>query len=102
MHELIYAGREVEDLVRKKYPDAVLTDASDYIHTERFEFDAGCDKDEFYIFAIREGFAEACLGFSLMMRDLKNGSRQQVWGWVAEAKALDESEGKGRFTNLTK
>jgi hypothetical protein len=93
MVELVYANKEVEDLVKGKYPDAVITDASDCIHTERFEFEAECEKGEFYIFAIREGFAEACLGFQIMMHDYPKGRHQEIWDWIAEAKALDEIDG---------
>ena len=72
MEELVYAGTEVEELIRKKYPGAVLKDASDYIHTERFELTIPeVTQDEFYPFAIKEGFAECCFGFALMLASLK-------------------------------
>lgn len=93
MYELIYAGNEVEKIIKNKYPNAILTDASDYIHIERFECDIeNAEEDEFYIFAIRNGFAGACFGFNLMMMDYPKGSGQKVWDWIAEARALDESE----------
>lgn len=93
LYDLIYAGGKVEDVIKAKYPEVRIKDASDCIHTERFEcYMDGIEEDEFYIFAIREGFAECCLGFNLMMGDHPEGSRQKVWDWFAEAKALDESE----------
>lgn len=92
MYNLIYAGGDVEDVIKVKYPEAKIKDASDYIHTERFECEVDVDEDEFYIFAIRQGFAECCFGFNLMMGDCPKGSRQKVWDWFAEVKALEESE----------
>lgn len=94
MYELIYADREVEDIIKKEYPEAKITDASDFIHTERFECEVEVAEDEFYIFAIRNGFAEAGLSFQLMMEDFPKGegNLQKLWDWIAEAKALDESE----------
>lgn len=93
MYELIYAGGEVENVIKVEYPEVKIKDASDDIHTERFECELdGIEEDEFYIFAIRNGFAECCLGFQLMMHDYPKGSNQKVWDWLAEAKALEESE----------
>lgn len=92
MYDLIYAGKEVEDAIKAKYPEVVIKDASDYIHLERFECEVDVGEDEFYIFAIRNGFAECCFAFNLMMREVKPGQQQQVWDWIAEAEALEESE----------
>lgn len=56
MHELIYANEEVEEIIKHKYPQAKTKDASDFIHTERFECDIeGISDNEFYPFAIGEG-----------------------------------------------
>jgi len=72
MHELIYAGREVEDLIKTEYPGSKITDASDYIHTERFECELpDIDEDDFYPFAIREGFAMCCFGFAINLESIK-------------------------------
>lgn len=95
VHQLIYTGKDVEEIIKKAYPEAVITDASDYIHAERFECDIeGITDDEFYVFALRQGFANYCLAFSLMMNDCPKGSIQKAWDIFAEARALDESEGK--------
>jgi len=92
LYELIYAGREVEDLIKKRYPEAKIRDASDEIHTERFECEVEADEEEFYIWAILEGYANTSLAFELMSRDCPEGTRQKVWDYIAEAKAIDESE----------
>lgn len=93
MYQLIYAGKEIEEVVKARYPTAIIKDASDEIHTERFECEVDIDEDEFYIWAILEGYAGACLTFELMMRNHSEGARQKVWDYAAEAKAIDESEG---------
>ena len=92
MYELIYAGKEVENIIRAEYPKAKITDASDFIHEERFECCLEVEEVEFYVFAIRQGFAECCIGFNLMMRNHPEGSLQKIWDWVAEAIALEESD----------
>ena len=66
MEELIYAGQKVEKLIREKYPQAVIEDASDYIHTERFKVEIDeVSKEEFYSFAKKNGFIKECFGFLL-------------------------------------
>lgn len=68
-YDLVYAGVEVENIIKKKYPQAKITDASDYIHTERFECEIeGVTNDDFYPFAIREGFARNCFGLELTLQ----------------------------------
>jgi len=92
MYELIYAGKEVEKAVKERYPEAKIKDASDDIHQERFECEIEVEEDEFFVWAILGGYADACLSYQLMMRDYPEGSRQKVWDGVAEARAIDESE----------
>jgi hypothetical protein len=72
MRELVYAGGDVAKIIKEKYPSAVIEDASDYIHTERFEVEiSDITDDDFYPFAIREGFAECCFSFNLLLMSLK-------------------------------
>ena len=94
MHELIYAGKDVETVVLKRYPNAKIEDASDEIHKERFELEVDVNEDEFYVFAIVDGYANDCFGFQLLSRNIPPGSCQKVWDWFAEAKAIMESEEK--------
>ena len=110
MYELIYAGREVENLIRRKYPNTVIKDASDYIHTERFECELpGVDKEDFYPWAIREGFAETCIGFSLLLNSLKftetkeyphKETKEKLERWTTKAKEMtDEYISENEHTN---
>ena len=97
MKELVYAGKEVEDIIKAKYPQSVITDASDYIHTERFELSIdGVEDDEFYPFAIKEGFARNCLGFEVMLlstgfpktKSLHSAeNKEKLERWIELAKA---------------
>lgn len=74
MEELIYAGQKVEKLIREKYPQAVIEDASDYIHTERFKVEIDkASKEEFYSFAKKNGFIGECFGF--LLRALRKKER---------------------------
>ena len=71
-YDLIYGPKEAEEVIKKKYPNAKITDASDYIHTERFECTIeGTTDEEFYPFAIKEGFASCCFTISLLLESLK-------------------------------
>lgn len=94
-YDLIYAGGEVEGLIRNKYPNVQIKDASDFIHTERFECEIeGVTKDEFYPFAIREGFARNCLGLelTLQMVGIKGPEREEkkkdIERWIKLAKEV--------------
>ena len=99
MYELIYAGKEVEELVKKKYPQAVIKDASDFVHRERFECEiSDVTEDDFYPFAISKGFARCCLGFELHIESLRFPEREQnkhketetrIEKWIQSAKSLD-------------
>ena len=91
MQQLLYAPKEVEDLVRREYPDAIITDASDEVHPERFEVEIpNADEDTFYLFAIRQGFVGTSLSWGLM--ETMPESQQRLWNLLAEARALSESE----------
>lgn len=71
MYELVYAGKDVEKLVMDKWPSSKIKDASDCIHTERFELEIPeVTEEEFYPFAIREGFARCCLCFEILFESL--------------------------------
>lgn len=68
--ELIYDGEEVLQIVKAEYPTAVFKDASDDVHSERFEveFPEGTIIEDFWKFAIRKGFAYSCFGFQMNLR----------------------------------
>jgi len=100
-YDLIYAGGDVEGIIKSKYPQAKFKDASDFIHTERFECEIeGVTDEEFYPFAIREGFCECCLGFAILMTslrvpELKNGPKHQetidkIERWCKIARTKEE------------
>ena len=86
MQELVYGPPEAQGLIRDRWPNAVIRDASDRIHTERFEVELEVDENEFYPFVIREGFAECCLTFCMMMR--MEEEQPKVWRWIEMAKEV--------------
>ena len=89
MDELVYAGRDTEEVVRKRYPQAKIKDASDYIHTERFELELPeVTEEEFYPFALREGFARCCLSFELHFESLRFPEPEDQPGKHKETEAL--------------
>jgi len=85
--ELVYSY-EPQQVLLTKWPRAVIKDASDYIHTERIEVSIeGVTDDEFYPFALKEGFALDCLGFQIMMRqDTDSLARCKKWAKIAGLK----------------
>ena len=97
VYDLIYAGADVEQIILSKYPEAKITDASDGIHTERFEMDVETEEDEFYPFAIKEGFARCCFNISMLLGTLKfpesktikpKESKAKLEKWIALAQKL--------------
>lgn len=94
MNDLIYAGHEVEHIIKEKYPQAEIKDASDFIHTERFELELeGIEEDEFYPFAIIKGFASDCFRVALLLESLKfkdmdkdGKNRERLEKWVSLSK----------------
>ena len=65
--ELVYDGKGVEDIIKKQYPNCKIEDASDYIHEQRFQVTVKDTQDNFWLFALKKGFATLCLGFSIEM-----------------------------------
>lgn len=73
MQELIYAEdeqeyEETQAAIRQRFPAAKFTDASDQVHLCRFEVEVDAVQDDFWIAAIQDGFAMACLGFNLELQ----------------------------------
>ena len=90
MQELIYDAT-VEPIILKRWPDAEIVDASDDIHRGRFQVDLDVEEDEFYPFAIKEGFAEVCLCFQIMAR--RKEDHPKIYEWIEKAKtAIAEAE----------
>jgi len=69
MTELIYAGEEVKKIIKKAYPEAEFRDASDEIHTDRFEVSIRMKELGFYKFALQKGFALCCFRFRFKLMD---------------------------------
>jgi hypothetical protein len=68
MKELVYS-REIFEEIVKKYPTTKWEDASDDIHTERYEIEIpDVTEQEFYPIAMEEDWADACFGFCLELR----------------------------------
>jgi len=68
MIELIYGSASVMDIIKKNYPTAKFVDASDFIHTERFEVHIdNVDPLDFYKLAVREQFTEICFGLQVIL-----------------------------------
>ncbi len=87
-HELSYADESLGEIIKKEFPEAVFTDASDFIHNDRFEVDIDSEDNDiekkFYMYAIKNGFSEVCFQFRLMVYDKKY--TQEIMGWVNELK----------------
>jgi hypothetical protein len=81
--ELVYAGKDVETLIKQKWPNAVVKDASDMVHEERFDLEiSDITEDDFYPFAISEGFADCCMGFELCVQCGDTKDLDRIRGWI--------------------
>lgn len=65
--DLVYADSEVVDVIKQKWPDATFVDASDFIHSERFEVKIDTTWREFFIHALDCGYSDCSLRFQLEM-----------------------------------
>ena len=89
MTELIYGPNDLWEFIKKKYPKAIYTDASDDIHRERFELELpGTKEDEFYPWAIVNGFAGNCFKLQLKALDPLGMEHHKIERWTAKAKKL--------------
>ena len=71
MDDLIYADLKAEEIVRKKYPNIKIEDASDEIHQERFgiQFDENeYDEHEYLKFLLESGLFRVSLQFQIMSK----------------------------------
>lgn len=95
MYDVIYGNSEVESIILQKYPQAKIKDASDFIHTERFECEIpDVDEDSFYPFALKEGFARLCFGFEVTLQSLSfkpdhDKAKASLDKWIELAKIRD-------------
>lgn len=66
--DLIYADKEVEQIFKNKFPKCKITDASDYVHMDRFnvEFDE-MNIEKYFMFLIDEkiGGVSFCLSLAI-------------------------------------
>lgn len=85
-YEAIYEGQSIWDKCKKKFPNAIITDASDCIHPDRFEIKIEGEEDQieeqFYIFALKEGFSQGCFIFQLNMRKPPKGWVEKLNEWI--------------------
>jgi len=71
MDDLIYADYKAEEIVKKKYPNIKIEDASDEIHRERFgiQFDENeYDEHEYLKFLLESGLFQVSLQFQIMSK----------------------------------
>ena len=110
MEDLIYGGADIETLIKTKYPNAKITDASNNIYVERFEVDIpDVTDDEFYPFAINEGFARCCLSIEVLLQSLRflegetiesKENRTKIERWLEIAKAYGGKMNKKEVFNV--
>lgn len=89
MMELIYCDSredelEIKQLIVDAFPSSKLNNASDFIHSHRFEVETDVDDDVFYPFAIKNGFHMCCFGFQLTLYE--NPELTENWLKLAEAR----------------
>lgn len=84
--EVVYAGQSIWDLIQKEFPSAIITDASDCIHTDRFKVEIEGIEDQieeqFYIFALKQGFTNLCFVFGLNLSMPPKGWVEKLNEWI--------------------
>lgn len=93
MIELVYDDGAAP-AIRERFPAAKIEDASDFIHESRIQVEIPDEeRAAFYKHAILDGYAEACLGFQIMLKGSKE-DQDEIRGWLAELKAEREAGAK--------
>lgn len=99
MYDLIYCGdregyREIWDIIKEEFPDALLGDGSDFIHEHRFsvsmkgesiEDEEQLEKD-FIKFAIKQGFYNCSLNVQSMMLGVNSEVLLEILAEIKEEK----------------
>jgi len=72
MYDLIYTEnhqdyKEIEEIIKKRYRQAKVEDASDYIHEHRFSVEFDIEQKDWFTFIIRKRFALSSLNFQLVL-----------------------------------
>ena len=98
-HELVYSGEVVKDKIRARFPSLQITDAPDDFYTEVFEVVGDISKDDFYVFAIREGFATVCFSFAMMVRVRLSDAKERLKKWIERA-AEEENQNERTSYNM--
>jgi hypothetical protein len=95
IEELIYDEAAMK-LIKAEYPTAEFKDESDYIHEGRFSvIIQDITEEEFYMFALRKGFARACFKFELMLLDKNNGT-QKIETWLSKIEAIKNDTNRNK------
>ncbi|GAH55988.1 unnamed protein product, partial [marine sediment metagenome] len=73
MYDLIYTEnhqdyREIEEIIKKSYPQAKVEDGSDYIHEHRFSVEFYIEEKDWFTFIVRNGFALHSLIFQIVLQ----------------------------------
>lgn len=71
MNDLIYGDYKAEEIVKKRYPNIKIEDASDEIHRERFCAmfeDDEFDENEYLKFLLESGLSQISLQFQIASR----------------------------------
>ncbi len=73
MYDLIYVENrkdyhEVAAIIHKRYPEAQIEDASDFIHLHRFSVDGEIPEDEWVVFLMTEGLWNLSLHANLIIQ----------------------------------
>lgn len=78
MYDLIYTEnyedyKEIKQIIKDSHSVAIMEDASDGIHTNRFSVEYKIEHDDWFLFLLKKGFALLSLNFQLALR--KNPDR---------------------------
>ena len=88
MIDLVYCDAP-QGILAKRFPDAKIEDASDWLHPERFSIELNDSlKDDYFKFIIKEGYGEASIGVQIMLLD--KDTRSQLKKYLDDIKAEQE------------
>lgn len=87
MYDLIYAGKDAENDVRKLFPGAEIEDATDETRRECFSVALGMDTSEYRQKILDGGLALRSFDFRLFMALKPDEAKKMVAKWAASKEA---------------
>ncbi len=87
IYDLLYCGEhetEIQKMVKDEYPQARITDTSDFIHSGRFSVELAIKRNDWMLWLMRNGIHEMSFDWNIMRMDNPNSLKPLIKRVVEE------------------